>query len=97
MNGKNALGAILVVIGALMIMNFIGIHLGWIISLLMPFILIGLGAVGLRNNSKVIGGILIVVGAIMLLGQMGKIIGLLIAVGVIVWGFSLFKNRRNRV
>ncbi|AZN43181.1 LiaF transmembrane domain-containing protein [Paenibacillus albus] len=97
MNGKNALGAILVVIGALMIMNFIGLHLGWIISLLMPFILIGLGAIGLRNNSKVIGGILIIVGAIMLLGQMGKIIGLLIAIGVIVWGVSLFKNRHKRV
>ncbi|SEO90592.1 hypothetical protein [Paenibacillus sp. OV219] len=97
MNGKNALGAILVVIGALMIMNFIGLHLGWIIGLLMPFILIGLGVIGLRNNSKVIGGILIVVGAIMLLGKLGTIIGLVIAIAIIAWGVSLFKNRHKRV
>ncbi|REE87520.1 hypothetical protein A8990_109166 [Paenibacillus taihuensis] len=97
MNGRNALGAILVVIGALMVMKFVGIHLGWIFSLLMPFILIGLGAVGIRNNSKVIGGIMIVVGAIMLLGKLAGLIGLLIAIGVIVWGVSLFKNRHKRV
>ncbi|SDW49243.1 hypothetical protein [Paenibacillus sp. CF384] len=97
MNGKSALGAILVVIGALIVMKFIGINLGWIISLLMPFILIGLGVVGIRNNSKIIGGILIVVGAIMLIGKLAGLFALLLAVGLIVWGVSLFKNRRKSI
>ena len=95
MNGKSALGAFLVVAGSLMVMKFIGINLGWIISLLMPFILIGLGVVGVKNNSKVIGGILIVVGAFMLLGKLAGIITLLLAVGIILWGVSMFKRRKH--
>lgn len=95
MNSKTALGAILVVIGGIMVMKFLGVHLGWIIGLLMPFILIGLGIVGVRNNSKVIGGILIVVGAFMLLGKLMGIITLLLAIGLVVWGVSMFRRERN--
>ncbi|SFS44639.1 hypothetical protein [Paenibacillus sp. BC26] len=97
MNGKSALGAILVVIGALIVMKFVGINLNWIIGLIMPFILIGLGVVGIRNNSKIIGGILIVVGAILLISKLAGLFALLLAVGLIVWGVSLFKKRRNSI
>ncbi|MBP3965937.1 LiaF transmembrane domain-containing protein [Paenibacillus lignilyticus] len=97
MNGKSALGAILVVIGALIVMKFVGINLNWIIGLIMPFILIGLGVVGIRNNSKIIGGILIVVGAILLMSKLAGLFALLLAVGLIVWGVSLFKKRRNSI
>lgn len=95
--GKNALGAILVVIGGLMVMKFIGIHLGWIIGILMPFILIGFGVVGIRNNSKVIGSILIVVGGLMLLPKLFGLISLLLAIALIVWGVSMFKNRGRHI
>ncbi|WP_201755626.1 LiaF transmembrane domain-containing protein [Paenibacillus glycinis] len=95
--GKNALGVILVVIGGLMVMKFIGIHLGWIIGILMPFILIGFGVVGIRNNSKVIGSILIVVGGLMLLPKLFGLISLLLAIALIVWGVSMFKNRQKRI
>ncbi|BBH24710.1 hypothetical protein Back11_60550 [Paenibacillus baekrokdamisoli] len=95
MNGKSALGALLVVVGGLMVMNFLGIHLGWLIGLVMPFIFIGLGAIGLKNNSKVIGGILVAVGAIMLLGKLAGIIALLLAIGLILWGVSMFKGQRR--
>ncbi|RAP76949.1 LiaF transmembrane domain-containing protein [Paenibacillus montanisoli] len=97
MNGKSALSAILVVIGTLMVMKFIGINLSWIIGLLMPFILIGLGVIGLRNNSKIIGGILIVVGAIMLISKLAWVFALLLAIGLILWGVSLFKSRTRGV
>ncbi|MBW7453188.1 hypothetical protein ACFOLF_11450 [Paenibacillus sepulcri] len=95
MNGKSALGVILVIVGGLVAMNFFGIHLGGIIGFLMPFILIGLGVVGLKNDSKVIGGILIVVGAFMLLGKMMGLITLLLAIGLIVWGVSIFKREKR--
>jgi len=93
MNGKSALGAFLVVVGGLMVLKFIGINLGWIIGLLMPFILIGLGVVGVKNNSKTIGYILIVVGAFMLLPKIAGFLTLLVAIGVILWGVSMFKQR----
>ncbi|MCQ6559220.1 LiaF transmembrane domain-containing protein [Paenibacillus mendelii] len=95
MNGKSALGAILVVLGGLMVLKFLGISLGWIIGLLMPFILIGLGVVGLKNNSKLIGGILIVIGAFMLLPKVAGLVTLLVAIGVIVWGVSMFKREKR--
>lgn len=97
MNGKNALGAVMVVIGGLMVLKFVGIHMGWIISLLMPFILIGLGVVGIRNESKFIGGILIVVGAMMLLGKLLGLFFLLLPIILIVAGVMMFKNREKRV
>ncbi|QHW33138.1 hypothetical protein GZH47_21680 [Paenibacillus rhizovicinus] len=94
MNGKNALGAVLVVFGGLMVMKFLGIHLGWIVGLLMPFILIGLGVVGVRNDSKVIGSILIVVGGLMLLPKLFGLFSLLLAIVLIVWGVAMFKGKR---
>jgi len=93
MNGKSALGAFLVVVGGLMVMKFIGINLGWIIGLLMPFILIGLGVVGVKNNSKTIGYVLIVVGAFMLLPKIAGFLTLLVAIGVILWGISMFRRQ----
>ncbi|QYR20715.1 hypothetical protein KZ483_23500 [Paenibacillus sp. sptzw28] len=95
MNGKSVLGALLVIAGSLMVMKFIGINLSWIFSLLMPFILIGLGVVGVKNDKKLIGGILIVVGAFMLIGKLAGIIALLLAIGIILWGVSMFKRRKH--
>ncbi|WP_274649158.1 LiaF transmembrane domain-containing protein [Paenibacillus humicola] len=95
MNGKTALGAVLVVIGGLMVMKYVGIHMAGIFSFLMPFILIGLGAVGLKNNSKVIGSILIAVGALMLFGKLLGLLPLILAIGLVVWGVSMFKREKR--
>lgn len=95
MNGKSALGVLLIVIGALAVLNIFNINLGWIFGLLLPFILIGFGIVGWMNNKKIIGGILIAIGGVMLLGKLGGIFMLLLAIGLIVVGVSLFKNKRS--
>lgn len=96
MNGKNALGVLLVIVGSLAVMNFFGIHFGRIIGLLFPFILIGFGVLGWMNNKKLIGGILIAIGAIVLLGKLGGLLMLLLAIGLIVGGISMFKSNNNR-
>lgn len=95
MNGKTALGVLLIVAGGLAVLNIIGIDLGWIFSWLLPFILIGLGIVGWSNNKKTIGGILIAIGGVMLLGKLGGLIMLLLAIGLIVFGISMFKGNRK--
>ena len=61
----------------------------------LPFILIGLGAIGIKNNSKVIGGILVAIGGFMLIGKLAGIFALLLAIGLIFWGVSMFKSRRR--
>lgn len=97
MNGKNALGVLLIVVGSIAVLNFIGINFGAIINFLLPFILIGFGVLGWMNNKKWIGGILIAIGAIMLLGNLGGIIMLALAIGLIVAGVSLFKKNKHKV
>ncbi|MFF2889099.1 hypothetical protein [Paenibacillus sp. NPDC057967] len=95
MNGKSALGVLLIVIGGLAVLNVFNINLGWIFGLLLPFILIGFGVVGWMNNKKIIGGVLIAIGGVMLLGKLGGIFMLLLAIGLIAVGVSLFKNKRS--
>lgn len=95
MNGKTVLGVLLIIAGALAVLNFFDISLGGIFGFLLPFILIGLGIVGWSNNKKVIGGILIAIGGVMLLGELGGIIMLLLAIGLIIFGVSLFKGNRK--
>ncbi|AJY73819.1 LiaF transmembrane domain-containing protein [Paenibacillus beijingensis] len=97
MNRNTGFGALLIVVGALIAMKFLGLgHLfGWIFGLLFPVILIGLGVVGWRNGSKVIGTVLAVIGALMLLAKLSGLIMLLLAVGLIVWGVSKIKGQRR--
>jgi predicted membrane protein len=96
MNGKSALGVLLVIVGSIAVLNFIGINFGAILGFLLPFILIGLGIVGWMNSKKWIGGILIVIGSMMLLGKLGGIIMLALAIGLIVVGVGLFKKDKRK-
>lgn len=96
MNGKSALGVLLVIVGGIAVLKFLGIHFGAIFGFLLPFILIGFGIVGWVNNKKWIGGILTVIGGMMLLGKLGGFVMLLLAIGLIVAGVALFKKDKRR-
>lgn len=95
MNGKSALGVLLIIIGALAVLNFFNINIGWIFGLLLPFILIGFGVVGWMNNKKTIGGILVAIGAIILVSKLSGLFMLLLAIGLIAGGVSMFKNSKK--
>ncbi|MGO4543660.1 hypothetical protein AB4Z29_02500 [Paenibacillus sp. 2TAB23] len=95
MNGKSALGVLLIIVGSIAVLNFVGVHFGAILGFLLPFILVGFGVVGWMNNKKWIGGILIAIGGMMLLGKLGGVIVLLLAIGLIVGGVSLFKKDKR--
>ncbi|MFD0961145.1 LiaF transmembrane domain-containing protein [Paenibacillus chungangensis] len=100
MNGKSALGVLLVIIGALAVLNIFNINIGAIFGWMLPFILIGFGIYGWMNRKKVIGGSLVAIGAIMLMSKLGSVLLLLLAIGLIIAGITLFKggtssNRRS--
>ncbi len=97
MNGKNALGALLVLVGVMAGLKFLGVNFGAILGLLLPLILIGFGVLGWSYNKKWIGGILIALGGLMLLSKLGAILILILAIGLIVAGVSLFKKDNRRV
>lgn len=94
MNGKTAIGVLLIAAGALVVLRFIGISLGPILSFLFPLILIGLGYVGLKNGKTWIGTIMLGIGVIMLIGKLSGIIFLALAIGAIWLGISMFRNKR---
>ena len=96
MNGKSALGVLLIILGGLAALNFLNIDLGRIIGFLIPFIMIGFGILGWVNNKKLIGGILIGFGGMLLLGKFGGLMMLILAIGLVVAGVSLFKGGKRR-
>ena len=99
MNGRKALAVLLVLIGGLALLKFIGINLGAIFGavfgFLLPFILIGFGILGWINGKKVIGGILAAIGAFMLLAKLGGLIMLILAIGLVVVGIGMLKNDKR--
>lgn len=94
LNGKTALGIVLIVVGASIVLKFLGFTLGPIFGYLFPIILIGLGYIGLRNGKNWIGVILIAIGAILLLGKLSSLIFLVLAIAAIVIGVTMIRGRK---
>ena len=96
MRQNSTIGIILIAAGALLAMKFLGLgHLiNWAVSLIFPLILIGSGYMVLRNGNRTIGTIIGFVGVIFLLFKLHGLIMLFLAVGLVVWGVSMFRNRR---
>ncbi|UUZ90345.1 hypothetical protein LJK87_30980 [Paenibacillus sp. P25] len=70
-------------------------HFGhYIMGFLFPLAMIGLGYVGIKNGKSAIGWILILLGGLILIGKLSGVIAILIAIGLIVYGFSLFRKRQ---
>ncbi len=97
MNGKTAIGVVLVFLGAWMVLKMFGISLGPIFGFLFPLILIGLGYVGIKNGKNMIGGIMLAIGIIILLGKLSGVIFFLLAIGAVVLGISLLRRSKNNV
>ncbi|CAM4489663.1 LiaF transmembrane domain-containing protein [Paenibacillus tarimensis] len=95
MNSKTAIGAVLVFCGGWMVLNMLGITLGPIFGYIFPFILIGLGIVGMKNDKKIVGAVLLTIGLISLLAKLSGLIMLVIAIALIVGGVSLFKSKNR--
>ncbi|MGN7456556.1 LiaF transmembrane domain-containing protein [Paenibacillus pasadenensis] len=97
MKKNSTVGLVLIAAGVLVAMKFLGLgHLiSWVVSLLFPLILIGLGYIGWRNGNKLIGGILAFIGVIILLGKLSGLFLLLLAIGLIAWGVSKLKEGRT--
>lgn len=94
MKRGNGLAILLIAIGALLILVKTGI-IGWLFSLLIPLLVIGLGVMAWRNGSRFLGGVLGVIGAIMLLGQLSRVFVWIAAIALIVYGISMIRNRSS--
>ncbi|WP_028563164.1 LiaF transmembrane domain-containing protein [Paenibacillus pinihumi] len=94
MKEKTWIGILLAVVGIWILLPIIGVTIGWLFSLLFPLLLIGVGVIGWRNNSRIIGGAFLAVGAVLLLAKLSKVIFLVLAVLLVIWGVSMLTKKR---
>lgn len=86
-------GIFLLVCGFLVLMNVLGLKLGWLFGLLIPIAMVMIGYLWVKRGSRFWGWVLIVFGAIGLLGKLSWLIGIALAVGLIYFGItSMRKN-----
>jgi len=89
----NGLAVILIVIGILLLFGKLGNLFGFIISLLIPVLIIGLGVMAWRRDNRIVGGILAVIGGFMLLGKLSAVIFWIAVIGLIVFGISMLGRK----
>jgi len=96
MKKNTGLAFLLIAFGALILLHKIGIHtgpfIGSIMAYVIPLAMVGLGYVGIKNGSK-FGWIIAGLGIIILLGKLAGWIIILLAIGLIAYGFSMLSNR----
>lgn len=98
-NKGNGLALVLIVLGGLMLLGkftpFFGHFLGLLISYLLPVAMIALGYYGVKRGNTVFGWIVLVLGALILIGKLSWLLGPLLAIGLIVFGIMMLKDRRR--
>lgn len=91
LHGKSGFAIMLIALGAILLIGKLG-GLGWLMSYIVPFAMVGLGYVGIRNGSKFFGWLIFIIGVIALLGKFAGLIGFLVAAAFIVYGISLLRK-----
>ena len=92
MKRGNGLAVLLIAFGALLILGKLGFF-GFLFSLLIPLLVIGLGVMAWRNGSRFLGGVLGAIGALMLLGKLSYLFVWIAAIALIVFGVSMIRRR----
>lgn len=96
---SNTVGIVVMAIGILLLLAFLGINIGWIIALLIPSYFIYKGwqlfASSESTAKKIFGVVLLVVGLLWLTGMLHVIIGLAIAALLIYYGLKMIKQHKS--
>jgi predicted membrane protein len=99
MDRNKGLAILLIVVGALILLNLIpafGYLVHEIIGYLIPIAMIVLGYYGVRSGNTVIGWIIMILGLLILMGKLSWLIGPLLAIGLIIFGIALLRGRGRR-
>jgi len=93
-NNKNGTAIVLMIIGMLLLLKFIGWGISGLFSLFLPIVVIGLGILGIKNGKSFIGIILVLIGAISLIAKLASWLAPVLAIVLIVYGCSMMFGRR---
>ncbi len=92
MRKGNGLAVVLIAFGALLILGKLGFF-GFLMGLLIPVLVIGLGIMAWNNGSRFLGGVIGIIGALMLLGKLAPLLVWAAAIALIVFGFSMLRRK----
>lgn len=95
-SGKMVFGIILLIIGANILLNILGIHVGTIFGLILSIVFVFYGYNKMKKSEKTGGRIfgmgLLIFGSLLAIGQAHKFIGLFIAAAIIYFGYQILKR-----
>ncbi|WP_276358354.1 LiaF transmembrane domain-containing protein [Cohnella caldifontis] len=94
MKRGNGLALLLIAFGVLLVLGKLGIF-GWLMGVLIPVLVIGLGVVAWNNGSRFLGGVIGAIGALMLLGKLSFLFVWAAAIALIVFGVSMIRRRHS--
>ncbi|MDO7908879.1 hypothetical protein Q5741_21075 [Paenibacillus sp. JX-17] len=98
-NKGKGLAIALIVLGTLMLLGkftpFFGHLIGSIFGLVFPLIMIALGYYGIKRGNAGFGWIIMIIGVLVLISKLAWLIGPFIAIGLIIFGISMLKDRRR--
>jgi len=97
-SGKILLGLILLLVGALVLLDKLGIDFGDMLRFLIPgaIMLYGAKKVISGSGSKFWGGLIFLFGLLMLVGKLHLLMSSLLAIGIIYAGYRLLRHRPDR-
>jgi lia operon protein LiaI len=93
LNRHSGMALLLIFFGSLILLTKIGHHPGQIMGWVLPIAMLGLGWLGVNNGRKKIGLVLMGIGGLILLVKMSGLFAVLIAIGLILYGISMLRNR----
>jgi hypothetical protein len=94
MRSGNGLALLLIGFGGLIVLGKLGFGLGFLFGLLIPILMIALGAMAWKNGNRLIGGVIAVVGGCILLGKLTFLIIWVAAIALILFGVSMLRSKK---
>jgi uncharacterized membrane protein YciS (DUF1049 family) len=95
MRSGNGLALLLIGFGGLIILGKLGLGLGFLFGLLIPILIILLGAMAWRNGSRLVGGVIVAVGGFMLLGKLSFLFVWAAAIALVIFGVSMLRSKNS--
>jgi hypothetical protein len=92
MRRGNGLAVLLIALGVLLILAKLGVF-HFLMGLLIPILIIGLGVMAWRSGRRIIGGVIAVIGALMLIGKLAPFLVWAAAIALIIYGISMMSRR----
>lgn len=93
--GKTMIGLVFVVVGATVMLNIFGIHLGGLVKLAVALCLVIYGIKKIANGQKWFGSAVLAFGLLLIVGIPGLIFQALFALMIVYFGFRLLTGGKR--